>query len=547
MNNFPSPPPSDKIQKRAQYALQLQNKGHLEQARQLYLAILEECPEFASVSFNLGLSFYPDRATTGDAIRWFKQTLKHQPYHLKALMLLAESLYWNGEVEASLRLILKTLPDADAAHFKNWQPAEQHQLRQRQFMAESWLLKCLYALGDFDDSDFFMGLRAWGKSWADPLTPQPGPEVLEANPARTLRVGYFSQEFAGFSSGFLILPLLAAHDRQKFELIAFSDGPNDPVASQRYRTYFNTWHDVQSLSAAELADLIRAERIDILVDLAGHTHPERLLVFARKPAPVQITGLGFGTPVGILAMDGFISDPIIYPAAQTPILSEQVFYLDSAIHWQPPLKEIPLRIKSAEQPFVFGSANGLYKLDLPCLNTWAEILKRCPNALLWLKAAPLAGEASAQRIRDFFAESGVSPDRLILQGITPPGKHFEQFYNGIDLALDPFPYNGGVTSCDALWMGVPVLSLNARNRCGASILTRLSLTGWLAESVADYIEKACLAYTKPVRDLALKQALRQRLLASPICQMMNYAQQVENIYLKLWQNNLHPSADNKVG
>jgi protein O-GlcNAc transferase len=546
-----SPTFSEKLQKQAETALAFQNAGQLSQAREMYLAILAERPDFASVSFNLGLSYYPNRATSGEAIYWFQQALQFQPHHLKARMLLAESLYWNGEVEASLRLIIKTLPETDPDFFQGWSDSEQLQLRKRQFMAESWLLKCIYALGSFDDLDFLGALRAWGKRWADPLTPRTEARA-EAEPfqlpepGQPLRVGYFSQEFGGFSSGFLMLPLLAHHNRHDFEFIAFADGHNTSEQTMRYRPYFQTWHDVQGLSPEALVALIRKERISILVDLAGHTHPERLLVFARKPAPVQITGLGFGTPVAIQAMDGFISDSHIFPHELQQALPEAVFYLDTALHWQAPQKPIPLRVKPPDAPFIFGSANGLYKLDFPCLALWAEILKRCPEALLWLKAAPLASEISSQRLIRFFAEAGIHPDRLILQGITPPGEHLDQFYNGIDLALDPFPYNGGVTSCDALWMGVPVLSLNARNRCGASLLTCLNLPEYLAQSPHAYLEKACLAYHQHManpkasclRNLTSKQRLRERLLASPICQMENYASQVESAYLKLWQRYL---------
>jgi len=547
MNQSTFPPFSENLQKQAETALALQNHGHLQQARDLYLAILAERPDYASVSFNLGLSFYPDRASTGDAIHWFQRALQYQPHHLKARMLLAESLYWNGEVEDSLRLILKTLPETDPEFFQGWSLAEQAQLKKRQYMAESWLLKCIYALGSFDDRDFLKALRAWGQSWADPLTDAAEAEPFQLpEPGKPLRVGYFSQEFGGFSSGFLMLPLLAHHNRQNFEFIAFADGKHADEQTRRYRPYFQTWHNVQGLSPQALVALIRSERIAILVDLAGHTHPEGLLNFALKPAPVQITGLGFGTPVAIQAMDGFISDSQIFPTELQKYLPETVFYLDSAIHWQAPQKPIPLRVKSSDQPFVFGSANGLYKLDLSCLTIWAEILKRCPEALLWLKAAPLACESSSKRLVSFFSATGITPERLILQGITPPEHHFDQFYNGIDLALDPFPYNGGVTSCDALWMGVPVLSLDARNHCGASILNSLNMQEYLASSEQNYLEKACLAYqqhladpkTSPGRNLSAKKQLRDRLLGSPICQMENYARQVESAYVKLWQRYL---------
>jgi protein O-GlcNAc transferase len=540
-------PFSEKLQKQAETALALQNHGQLPMARELYLAILAERPDYASVSFNLGLSYYPERATTGEAIIWFQQALHYQPHHLKARMLLAESLYWNGEVEASLRLILKTLPDTEPSFFQGWSPSEQAQLRKRQFMAESWLLKCIYALGSFDDRDFLSALRAWGQRWADPLSHLAEAEPFQLpEPGQPLRVGYFSQEFGGFSSGFLMLPLLAHHNRHDFEFIAFSDGKHAAEQTHRFRPFFQSWHDVQGLSPEEWVALIRSERIDILVDLAGHTHPEGLLNFARKPAPVQITGLGFGTPVAIQAMDGFISDRLIFPPELQPDLPESVFYLDTALHWQPPHTSIPLRVPASGTPFIFGSANGLYKLDLPCLTIWAEILKGCPEALLWLKAAPLASEASSERLIRFFRQAGVAPERLILQGITPPGEHLDQFYNGIDLALDPFPYNGGVTSCDALWMGVPVLSLNARNRCGASILNSLNMLEFLAESPQAYVDKACLAFREhmaqplksPWRNLSSKQRLRERLLASPICQMENYASQVESAYMNLWQRYL---------
>jgi predicted O-linked N-acetylglucosamine transferase (SPINDLY family) len=536
-------PLPEKLQLAAENALALQGRGLLEPARQIYIELLAQVPHLSAASFNLGLTYYPDRTTAGEAIYWFRHTLKYQPYHLKALMLLAESLYWNGEVEDSLNLVLKTLPEANPSQFSNWSQSEQLHLRQRQHMAESWLLKCMYALNKFNDCDFLRALRIWGQRWADPLKPDSAqfysPNSVLLTPTKPLRVGYFSQEFGGFSSGFLILPLLAHHNREKFEWVAFSDSKPKPEQKNQFKAYFDDWHEVHGLSEKATAELIRAEKIDILVDLGGHTHPERLLVFGYKPAPIQVTGLGFGTPVAMRAMDAFITDKTLYPSELQSYMPEKIYYLDTALHWQPPALEIPVKLKPQHTPFIFGSANGLYKLDPVTLQTWAEILRACPESLLWLKAAPLSGEASRKRMLDFFSQAGIASQRLILEGITPPFQHLDIFYNGIDLALDPFPYNGGVTSCDALWMGVPVLSLQSRNRCGMSILTSMKMPEWLAIDRQDYFQKACQIYQDRSPLVSLKFSLRERLLASPICQMPAYAQQVEAVYFDLWQKYLN--------
>ncbi|PIQ26930.1 hypothetical protein COW36_17005 [bacterium (Candidatus Blackallbacteria) CG17_big_fil_post_rev_8_21_14_2_50_48_46] len=517
----------------AEAGLSAQLKGELVQARSLYHQALALEPSLFQACFNLGLSYYPNRKQTGESIYWFRRTLALNPAHLKATMLLAECLYWQGEVKASLQTVLRTLPEGNPQAFSNWTAAEQLQLRKRQMMAESWVLKTAFALAEFSEQDFLQLLRAWAIKWADPLLPVPPAQAVTHS--GKIRLGYFSQEFGGFSSSYLMTPLLAGHDRERFELIAFSDAPDSQASDKNFKPLFDRWVSVYGCEASETARLIKGHKIDILLDLGGHTHPERLLLFAGKPAPLQITGLGFGTPVALKAMDGFITDPQIFPAELAEWIPEEVCYLSSALHWIPPEEEIPIRSRPAERPFIFGSANGLYKLSEPCLNTWAEILKACPESYLSLKAAPLASAETRRYYHDFFSARGVNPNRLLLQATEGRRQHLENFYNGIDLALDPFPYHGGVTSCEALWMGVPVLAMAGRIRCAESILLRLGLEDWLMPDTQAYVQKASEIYRQPEILHPLKFSLRQKLLNSVFCDMPRYVRETEAHYLRLWQ------------
>lgn len=529
----PSPAELQQAEILAENGLRAQLAGDLNSAREAYQRALRLNPELWQACFNLGLSWYPDRSYGAESIYWFQQTLARHPAHLKATMLLAECLYWQGAVRESLQTILPTLPEAAGQAFECWTPAEQQLLRQRQMMAESWLIKCMHALPEFSNTDLWLALRSWAQRWADPLTPAQ-PDFSACGQGSRLKLGFFSQELAGYSSRFQIEPLLRHLDRERFELHAFADAAPTPEA-ESFRSCFDHWHAVYGLDNERCAALIRSLGIDILCDLGGHTHPERLLLFARRPAPIQITGLGFGLPTGLRAMDAYFTDAWLTPSGFEKILPEEPVYLSRALHWQAPQAELPLQPRPAERPLIFGSANSPYKLSSLTLETWAEILKACPDSRLRLKAAPWRSALSQQQTRALFQAAGVDPQRIVLEGLSERSHHLRDFYNGIDVALDPFPYQGGMTSCEALWMGVPVLSLKGRNHSGESLLSAVGLEAWLATDRGDYVRRARQIWLQPEILNSLKFSLRKRLLASPLCQMETFAREVESHCLRLWQ------------
>lgn len=536
--NQPPPACLQQAQIMAEQGLAAQLAGDLKRAREAYYAALALNPALWQVCFNLGLSWYPDRAHGAESIYWFRQTLARHPTHLKATMLLAECLYWQGEVQASLETILSTLPEADPQAFARWTPDEQQRLYKRQMMTESWLIKCMYALPEFSQTDLWQALRHWARRWADPLTPKVPSFTYHTQTSQRIKLGFFSQEFGAYSSRFQLEPLLAHLDRERFELHAFADAPPTP-ATEAFHRYFEHWHVVYELDNARCAEKIRQLGIAILCDLGGHTHPERLLLFARRPAPIQVTGLGFGLPTGLVAMDGYFTDPWLTPPAHQKNWPEKLLYLSAALHWQPPPLALPLQPRPIDRPFVFGSANAPYKLSPLTLQTWAEILKACPGSRLRLKAAPWGSSFSRAQIRARFQAAGVDPQRLELEGLSARAHHLVDFYNGIDVALDPFPYQGGITSCEALWMGVPVLSLRSRNHTGESILHAVDLQDWLAHNPQDYVWRARQIWLHPEKLHELKMGLRQRLLASPLCQMKTFAREVEAHCLDLWHSWRH--------
>ena len=375
----------------------------------------------------------------------------------------------------------------------------------------------------------------WGERFADPLM-RGTAHRNTADPERRLRVGYVSGDFAGHAASLYIEPILAHHDRERFEVACFVNAPEVPPepAGQAAR-----WHRIDALSDEEAAQLVEAEGIDILVDLSGHTRRNRLLVFARKPAPVQMTLLGYPNTTGLAAMDYRISDVHADPPGLTEHLHrERLLRLPRSL-WcyapsplMPPVSEAPC---TANGYVTLGSLNAAYKLNEGTLDAWVAILRAVPEAHMLLATIP-KGEAQS-RLRAYFASRGIGEGRIEIVDRMQVSDYW-RLLSRVDLALDPFPCNGGSTTCESLWMGVPTLTLAGatfRERAGLSLLTNAGLTEFITHDLEAYVAAAVALARDPARLAGVRAGLRERMRVSPLLDARGYARDLESLYRAAWK------------
>lgn len=382
--------------------------------------------------------------------------------------------------------------------------------------------------------------RAFGECFEAPLKSSWQPRVNVPDPGRPLRVGFVSGDFRQHPVGFFMADLLAGLRATGLELYAYANQWMNDAMTERIKPQFAIWRECQATSDAALAAQICADGIDILVDLAGHTKGNRLLVFARKPAPVQVTYLGYPDTTGLSAIDYILGDNRMFPESEEALYVEKPWRLpDTALCFMPPDLPVEVGILPAVQNgFVtFGCLNKSEKVSDAAVETWAKILYAVPGSRLLLQNKPNGDAAIAAHMRRRFAVRGIEADRLELVGKLSWHEHME-IYNRVDIALDPFPYNGTTTTVEGLWMGVPLLALTGDRlvaHMGESIMHAVAMPEWIATDQEDYIARA-VAFAGDLAALAAVRAgLRARLLASPICDAPRFARNLEEAFRGMWR------------
>jgi predicted O-linked N-acetylglucosamine transferase (SPINDLY family) len=341
--------------------------------------------------------------------------------------------------------------------------------------------------------------------------------------AEPLRVGYVSGDFIRHSVSFFIAPLLQHHDTTRFDITCYHNNPRSDAVTTRLKALGHRWVEVAHLSDDVLDRRVRADGIDVLIDLTGQTAQSRLMMFARGPAPVQIGYLGYPTISGVPAIDWRMTDTTIDPGDQPEVvydrplaLSRSMFcYAPSAA--APPLSEPPSR---AGRPFTFGSFNNIAKVTDHTLALWAAALNAVPGSQLLLKSASMAQASNRADIERVMARHGVQVSRLRLLARTANDEDHLALYNEIDVALDTYPYNGATTTCEALWMGVPVITLRGRthtSRMGASILGAIGRPDWVAETDAAFAQRAAAMVADSAALAAWRAKARGHIAASALC------------------------------
>lgn len=390
-----------------------------------------------------------------------------------------------------------------------------------------------------EERKVLLGLHArWAERFA-PAALQRSGHANDPAPERILRIGYVSADFGLTSAAPFIEPLLAHCDRARFAVTCYHASAHDDEVTARMRAYGHDWRDIADLDDEAFCAMVRSDRIDILVDLNGHTRGGRLTAFARRPAPVQATYLGYGATTGVAAIDYRITDAYIDPVGECErCYTETLLRLPGTMWCFAPPRATPAVQKP---PFVergaitFGSFNNFAKVGPEVLDTWATIGAQASGARFLFVGVP-AGEIR-RRVVERFGHRGVQEDRLTFNARVAPGDYYA-LYHEADVALDTFPYNGGATTCDALWMGVPVLTLAGRGtlaRSGLSLLTAVGLRDWVAESIDDYVAGARAVAQSPEALGELRAGLRDRISASSLCDARRFMAGLEDALRRMWR------------
>jgi predicted O-linked N-acetylglucosamine transferase (SPINDLY family) len=499
----------------------LRTRGQLAEARSVLSCAVELNPSSAEAYNNLG-NILRDQSSFDEAESAYRSALRIAPGMPRALSNLGCVLKDRGELDEALNCFRQAIarePDFVEAHCNYLYTIQFHP--------------------DYDSRRIRDEHAEWGRRFGTPLRPTLTNHTNERNPDRRIRVGYVSPDFHEHAVGRFLLPLLRHHDHQRHEVICYSDTQTPDHVTDQIRARSDRWNHTAALADDELADLVRAQGVDVLVDLTLHMANNRLLSFAHKPAPVQVTWLGYAGTTGLDAMDYRLTDPHLDPPGvndgdycERSIHLPQSYWCYEAPQCAGEVEPLP----ATEAGYVtFGCLNNFCKVSNQTLGMWVRLLQSVPDSRMILHA-----HMGSHRLRfnRMLAAEGIDPHRIIFMGVKPLREYLDTYAQAIDIALDPFPYNGGTTTCDALWMGVPVVTLagqRAVSRAGVSLLTNVGLPELIAQSPEQYVAIARgLARDLP-RLGQLRATLRSQMQNSPLMDAPRFARDIENAYRTMWQ------------
>jgi protein O-GlcNAc transferase len=532
----------------------LQQQKRFQEAAAAYTLALQLRPDFADAACNLGIALR-ELGELDKAIDAYQYALRLRPDFAEVqnnLVLLLKDRGRMDEALATCRALLKLRPDIAEAHSNlglllkdqgQLDEAIQAYRRAVELKPDSARLhtNLLYALlfdPRLDASSLLHEHKEWNQRHAAALAQHIRPQNNDRTPNRRLRIGYVSPDFCEHCQSLFTIPLLSNHDHREFEIFCYSAVQRPDALTARMQGYADHWCDIASMSDEKIAERIRHDKIDILVDLTMHMAASRLLVFARKPAPVQITWLAYPGTTGMETIDYRLTDPYLDPpGAGDELYSEQSIRLPETFWCYDPLtnesavNELPAL---ASGHITFGCLNNFCKINDQVLDLWARVLLTVDQSKLLLLTP--AGSVW-DRLVGRFMERGIRSDRLERVGFQPRPQYL-QIYHRIDIGLDTFPYNGHTTSLDSLWMGVPVITLPGSTvvgRAGVSQLSNLHLLELVAQTPERFVEIAAELAADLPRLQELRSTLRLRMLASPLMDAPRFARNMENAYRRMWQ------------
>ena len=498
----------------------LAGQGQPEAAVAAYRRALQLKPNYPEAFSNLGVAL-KERGQLDEAVAALRRALELKPSYAEAHNNLGAELAGQGQLDeaiAAFRQALTINPEHSSAH--------------------SNLVYTLHFHPDHSERTIAEERRRWNRQFGEPLKQTILPHGNDRNPDRRLRIGYVSPDFRDHVVGRYLLPLFERHDRERFEILCYSGDARSDWMTERLRALAGRWRNTVGISDARLVEMIREDGVDILVDLTQHMAGNRLPVFARKPAPVQVSFAGYPDSTGLEAIEYRISDRHLAgdSADQGSGRKEQVRLIDSFWCYDPcgidmEVNELPAKENGS---VTFGCLNNFCKVNERVLSLWARTLGKVKDSRL-----VISSRSGSQRQRTLAAleREGVAARRVEFVDFRPRREYLE-LYHRLDVVLDTFPYNGGVTTCDALWMGTPVVSLAGEtpvSRAGLSLLTNLGLPSLVAHAEEDYVNIAeSLAGDLP-RLAELHSTLRDRMRASVLMDAPRFTRQVEQVYREMWR------------
>jgi predicted O-linked N-acetylglucosamine transferase (SPINDLY family) len=534
-----------------------QDHGLFDEAILYYKKTVELDPNNSNAYFNMG-NTYKEIRQLDNAVACYQQALNLNPDLVEAMNNLGNTLSAQGRLEEASEVFHKLLqltPDsADALgnlgnilSDKNLDGAESSYKRAMALKPDlpkyfSNLLLTMNYNPRYDASEIFIRHTEFAKRYELPFQSSSVrfPNVKDVH--RPLRVGYVSPDFKGHSVAFFIEPVLAYHNKKHFEVFCFSDVPQEDEVTKHIRSCADHWRDISRINDSEADELIRRDKIDILVDLAGHTAHNRLLLFARKPTPVQVSWIGYPATTGLSAMDYKIVDSYTDP----PGMTEQ-YYTEKLLR----MPECFLCYRSDEESpevgplpalsaghVTFGSCNNFAKVTPQMMDLWGKILEGVPGSRLLLKAKSLSDRSTREYVTGYFQQKGIHRDAIQLLGWQPSSRDHLETYNRIDIALDTFPYHGTTTTFEALWMGVPVVTLAGKthaSRVGVSILSNLELAELISHYPEEYITLAVNLAKDMQRLKSLRDNLRSRVYKSSLIDAAKFVRNLETSYRHIWE------------
>jgi protein O-GlcNAc transferase len=360
------------------------------------------------------------------------------------------------------------------------------------------------------------------------------------DPNRKLRVGYVSPDFRGHSVSYFLEPILEHHDREQVEIFGYAHILTPDMHTWRLRARIDQWREISGRKSTEIAEQIRDDQIDILVELAGHTANNALSVFARKPAPVQINMIGFPSTTGLTAIDYRVTDSLCDPVGLAEEFNTEKLLRIDPVFWcylppqnAPEIDELPALSDSV---VTFTSVNNFTKVTPDVQRLWARILRAAPKSRLILQTSALSSEHTQKTVRKIFADAGVSENRIEFRPWSDFLKYV-QLLERSDMTLDPFPFNGGTTTCHSLWMGAPVVALAGdrhASRMGLSMMNCIGLPEFVAKTPEEYVQIAVDMANDLPRLAGIRAGMRDRLKASPLLDGAGYTRKLEAAYRRVW-------------
>jgi len=532
-------------------------QGKMEEAMSHYRKAIEMKPDFADAYYNLALVLQAS-GRADDAIQYYQRTIELDPNYSETYNNLGvifqgknqfdDALYYFQKALACDNNLIRTLNNIGNIYTEMGKidEAENHYRRllgmnpSVPYIHSNLLLAMnYYPLHDMDA--LFSEHQRYARQHADPLFSN----VFFENDKqvhRLLRIGYVSPDFREHPVSYFIEPVLSAHNREYFELFCYSNLAGKDVVTERIEGLADRWRPISGLSDEQAAHLIHEDRIDILIDLAGHSGQNSLLVFARQPAPVQVSWIGYPATTGLSAIDYKIVDRYTDPPGMTEeYYTEKLVRMPESFLCYLPERDAPAvndLPASKNECITFGCFNNFAKVSREILLIWSQILLKLPGSHLIMKSKGLSSADVRNDVIHFFRQQGIDAGRIDLLSWTPTVREHLALYHNIDIALDTFPYHGTTTTCEALLMGVPVVTLEGKtyaSRAGLSLLSNAGLTELIGHSPDEYVQIA-VRLANDIPGLAnLRLRLRDTLLNSPLTDAKRFTANLEKAYREMWK------------